>query len=238
MLLYYVRHGDPIYEPDQLTPLGQEQAKAVAKRLALHGIEQVYVSSSNRAIETARPLCNLLKLEPVELDWCNEKYAFRDLSVVTEEGKKAWAVDHPQTRRLLNSKDIRQMGEQWFMHPAFADTNIKDGMARFKRETDQFIRSLGYERNEEENCYIAREPNEKRIAWFAHWGAGGAILSHILSIPYPLFALHFSMGHSTVSIIEFREVNGMVIPKMLSYANDSHLYKEGLPTKFVNRIYL
>lgn len=40
MLLFYVRHGDPIYNPDSLTPLGERQAEAVAKRLALHGVMQ------------------------------------------------------------------------------------------------------------------------------------------------------------------------------------------------------
>ena len=49
MLFFYIRHGDPIYNPDMLTPLGQEQAHAVAKRLALFGIDRVFASSSNRA---------------------------------------------------------------------------------------------------------------------------------------------------------------------------------------------
>ena len=31
MLFFYVRHGDPIYDPDSLTPLGHRQAEAVAK---------------------------------------------------------------------------------------------------------------------------------------------------------------------------------------------------------------
>ena len=44
MLFFYVRHGDPIYNPNQLTPLGKRQAEAVAKRLAMHGIDEIYVS--------------------------------------------------------------------------------------------------------------------------------------------------------------------------------------------------
>lgn len=35
MIFYYVRHGDPTYKPNELTPLGRRQADAVAKRLAL-----------------------------------------------------------------------------------------------------------------------------------------------------------------------------------------------------------
>ena len=32
MLFFYVRHGDPIYNPDSLTPLGHEQARALGDR--------------------------------------------------------------------------------------------------------------------------------------------------------------------------------------------------------------
>ena len=61
MLLYYVRHGDPIYNPDQLTPLGQRQAEAIGKRLAVHGIDKIYSSTSTRAYQTALPLAEMLK---------------------------------------------------------------------------------------------------------------------------------------------------------------------------------
>ena len=50
MLLFYIRHGDPIYDPDSLTPLGLRQAEAVAKRLSLYGLDEIYASSSNRAM--------------------------------------------------------------------------------------------------------------------------------------------------------------------------------------------
>ena len=63
MILYYIRHGDPIYHPDSLTPLGKREAEAVAKRLAVYGVDGIYSSTSNRAIETAAPLAELLKKE-------------------------------------------------------------------------------------------------------------------------------------------------------------------------------
>ena len=54
MLFFYVRHGDPIYNPDSLTPLGERQAEAVSKRLAMYGIDKIYSSTSNRAYLTAK----------------------------------------------------------------------------------------------------------------------------------------------------------------------------------------
>ncbi len=34
MLLYYIRHGDPIYDPDSLTPLGERQSEALRRQTA------------------------------------------------------------------------------------------------------------------------------------------------------------------------------------------------------------
>lgn len=238
MLLYYIRHGDPIYDPDSLTPLGQEQAKAVAKRLALHGVDRIFTSSSNRAIQTAQPLCDLLKKESVPMDWCTEEKAHKALAVRTEDGSRKWALLHTPTKLLLNSNAIRQLGDQWYDHPDLADMGMKEGVTQIWQSTDKWLEELGYRRDEENNCYMAVKPNEERVALFAHWGAGGAIMSHILGIPWPQFALHFTMSHTAITVIEFREQDGVVIPKALTYANDSHIYREGLPTKFANRIYI
>ena len=62
MLLYIVRHGDPIYNPDSLTPKGHLQAKALAKRFALHGLDKIYSSPLIRAQQTAKPTCDILGL--------------------------------------------------------------------------------------------------------------------------------------------------------------------------------
>ena len=35
MFLYYVSHGDPIYDPDSLTEFAHKQAKALVKRVFL-----------------------------------------------------------------------------------------------------------------------------------------------------------------------------------------------------------
>ena len=76
------------------------------------------------------------------------------------------------------------------------------------------------------------------VALFAHEGFGGCFLSCILDIPYPMYALHFSMSHSDVTVIQFEEKDGIVTPCVLTASNDSHLYREGLPLKYQNYIYI
>ena len=81
MLLYILRHGDPIYNPDTLTEKGKLQAKALAERLAVHGLDRVYCSPHGRARETAQPTCEKLGLEMQIEDWTAEKYAWADFAV-------------------------------------------------------------------------------------------------------------------------------------------------------------
>ena len=50
MLLFFLRHADPIYSPDQLTPLGHRQAEALAKRLSAYGLDRIYSSTAKRAM--------------------------------------------------------------------------------------------------------------------------------------------------------------------------------------------
>ena len=85
--------------------------------------------------------------------------------------------------------------------------------------------------------YRAVRPNEERIALFAHQGFGLSFLSRVLNIPHPIFCTRFDMGHTGMTVIEFDADREYVIPRVLTLANDSHLYKDGLPTRYQNRIY-
>jgi hypothetical protein len=59
-----------------------------------------------------------------------------------------------------------------------------------------------------------------------------SFLSTILDIPYPKFSTHFDLGHSSITVIEFKELNGYAYPKIISLSNDSHLYKENVLTTY------
>lgn len=236
MLLFYIRHGDPIYNPDSLTELGKKQADALVKRMAECNPDKIYVSSSNRAIMTAEPTVRFLGKEPEILDWCNENHAWRELTVTTEDGKRKWCFQDEATCKLLASNEVRQLDRQWYEHPQFANTRFKEGIHRIQRETDQFMLSLGYRHDSERNGYIAERPNDDRIALFAHQGFGLAFLSCLLDVPYPLMTLHFDMGHSGMTVIEFKG-DDFVIPKALQVANDSHIFAAGMSTDYQNRVH-
>ena len=237
MLLFYIRHGDPVYNPDSLTPLGHRQAEAIAKRLALYGINRIFASTSNRAIETAIPTSELIKKEIEPLDFCNENHVWSEFTVRNDNGEWRWVFHDNNMRRLFVSKEVNKLGDKWYEHPDILKFNFKSGVDRVNGDVDNWIATLGYEHIREKGLYKAVSPNNDRIALFAHQAFGLAFLSSLLDIPYPYICTHFDMGHTGMTVIEFNETDGIVIPKVLSLANDSHIYKDGLPSCYNNSIY-
>ncbi|MCQ2494072.1 MAG: histidine phosphatase family protein [Lachnospiraceae bacterium] len=256
MLLFFIRHGDPTYNPDELTPLGKRQAESLARRIAKYGADEIYVSSSNRAIQTMQPTAEILKKEPVILDWTNESHAYEEQSMPTPDGGRAWGFALPEIKQLLTSSEIRKLGAEWYEHPKFKGTKFAEGHLRIKRQTREFLAQHGYEWDEERGMYKnlnfipetgsfeydptvkkASNRNEKRVVLFAHHGFGTNFLSAVLDIPFPQVCLKMNFGHTGMTVIEFGEKGEYVAPQMLTMANDGHLLADNMPTAYNNSIY-
>ena len=234
MLFFYVRHGDPIYNPDQLTPLGQRQAEAIGKRLAMFGVDRIYSSTSIRAQQTAQPTCELTKKEKVLLDFCHENHAWNEMTI-NVNGRKRWLFENEETKRLFVSDEVRKLGYQWYEHPAFCEYDFKKGMDRISKGTDELLVSLGYELDHKKHLYKVTRATDERVALFAHQGFGSLFLSCLLDVPYPEFSSHYDLQHTGMCAIEFRDVDGYAIPRVLTMGNDAHLYREGLPLNYNSR---
>ena len=234
MLLFYIRHGTPTYNPDALTPLGHRQAEAVARRLSVYGVDKIYSSTCNRAYETAVPTAEILGKEITRVDFANEEkawgYCGHDL-----QGENGWVFHKKKFIEIFARNDVRALGREWHTHPAFEGTHLGEGIKKVQRETDEFLLSLGYEHDLENNCYRAVRSNDERVALFAHQGFGLAFLSCVLDIPYPVFATCFDMTHTGMTVIEFKG-DDIVYPKTLELSGDGHLYREGLMTGYNNGI--
>lgn len=229
MRLFFVRHGQPIYDPDSLTPLGHEQAKALSKRFLLNGLDAVYASSSNRARQTAQPTCDLLCKEPIICDWAHEALAFDDFKAKDSEGKDQWILEVPDMVKKLNSPEVRELGREWYTHPYFADTNFERGVKRVDAAVDAFMEQLGLRHDRENACYHIIDKSPNRVALFAHYGFGLAFLSSVMDIPYNVFYPRFNIGLTgTTEILFYHHGDGVVIPQILQHASDAHLYREGL----------
>lgn len=233
MLLFYIRHGDPIYNPDSLTPLGHRQAEAIGKRLALYGVDEIYASTSERARLTALPTAEMLGKGINRLDFANEGHAWSELTTEVD-GYRTWLFHSRITRALFNTDELIDMGHNWYMHPELSYGNFGKGIERIQEGSDAFLLTLGYKRVGR-GRYEVVENNDRRIAFFAHQGFGLAFLSCLLGIPFPHYTTHFDICHSGMTVIEFKNEDGYAYPRVLMHSADSHLYKEGLPTRYIGR---
>ena len=234
MLLYFIRHGDPVYDPDSLTPFGRQQAEALANRLVINGFDEIYSSTSNRAIQTAMPTCERLGIEPKLLDFAHESHAWAELTTPREDGVPGitWLFFNRRTINLFNSKEIRDLGDRWYDYPEFKARNYEKGIMRIYDASDEFIKSLGYEHLRYTGKYKTVASSDKRVALFAHQGFGLAFLSCLLDIPYPAFCTHFDICTTGMTVIDFRDNGGFTVPKILMHSSDSHIYRDGLPTVY------
>ena len=230
MLLFYVRHGHPTYNPDCLTEAGFKEADALVCRMKRINPDKIFASTSTRAIQTAEPTAKHLGKEITLLDWCKEGHAWRDFTVKKEDGNFTWAFSHKPHIELFSSKEIRDLGEEWYSHPAFGE-RFEKGIKRIKTETYAFLEEQGFRHTEK--GYEVVKPNKERIALFAHQGFGLAFLSAVLDIPYPILCTRFDMTYTGITVIDFSGED-VVIPKMLQLSNDSHLFASDMETVYNN----
>lgn len=240
MYLYYIRHGDPIYDPDSLTELGHKQAQALSNRLAIYGLDKIFASTSTRAQMTAQPTAQRLNLPIIPCDWAHESLVYKDFSMQKEDGTYCWIFCDPHYADLFNSEEIIALGEKWYTHPAFAEKGFERGILRVHNAVDEFMLALGYKHDRARRRYqrvgecTPTDGIEKRIALFAHQGFGLAFLSSLLDIPFPFFSTHFDISHTGTSVIYFNDDNQFIYPRLMQHSNDSHLYKEDLLTGYSN----
>lgn len=238
MLLYFIRHGDPIYNPDSLTEKGKIQAEALSNRLVNSKIDRIYSSSSTRAIQTAEPTAKKLGKEIEILDWCNEKYVGAEFSII-ENGRPKWLFQSEEYLKKFSDNDMSKLGFEWYESQALSNEErqrFKSGIKRVQKHTYELLKELGYEHNDNGHCYTAVKPNDMRVALFAHDGFSKAFMSAVLDIPYP-YLVKFEHNHTGMTVIEFFSYDdGTAFARVLQYSNDSHLYKENLKTEYNNRI--
>lgn len=164
----------------------------------------------------------------------NESYAWKYFSVPDENGTCKWLYQQSKMRRVLANEEIFQLGYEWYEHPGFSEYHFKEGVDFFEKNVDEFMFSLGYEHDRTKHSYKAPKENNDRVVIFAHEGIGSVFLSMLLDIPYSIFIAHYAMTHTGMTVIEFENSGSDIIPRILSFSNDSHIYKEGLPTRYCN----
>jgi broad specificity phosphatase PhoE len=222
MRLFIIRHADPDYANNTITPAGHLEARALAERFKKLGLDRIYSSPLGRAIHTMQYTADALHMSHTIEEWTAEKGHCR----VTGEWGDYCAWDVPGEAIRARSPYVTH--DNWHEHELFGNPQFLDVHKDICRNSDAFLARHGYVR--EGGRYRIVKSNREKIAVFCHGGFGLWWLAHLLELPLPLVWSGFHMPASSVTTVLFDERSETwAVPRCTAFGDTSHLYAAGLP---------
>ncbi len=229
MRLLIVRHGDPDYENDTLTPTGRREAALLSKRFATISNAHFYVSPLGRAQDTARPTMARTGQTAETLPWLREFHAPIP-DPVTGEPRIPW--DHLPADWTAVPEYYDK--DRWRDAEVMARSKVGDEADRVTTGLDKLLARHGYER--EGGIYRVRKPNEDSIVLFCHFGVGCVMLGHLLGIsPMVLWHGFVALPTSVTTLITEERREGIAAFRVQAFGDTSHLAGAGILPSFSAR---
>lgn len=219
MRILIIRHGDPDYEHDSLTPKGWREAELLSDRICKMDIKAFYVSPLGRAKDTAS--CTLKKLgrTATEYPWLREFAPTIMRPDVSDRRMIAWDW-LPEDWTKEENFYCRDL---WMQHPALIEGKVPEEYRWITDSLDKLLAEHGYVR--ENNIYRVERANRDTIAFFCHFGLECVLLSHLLGISPMLLWHHTAAAPTSVTTLYTEERReGTAIFRMSSFGDISHLY--------------
>lgn len=215
MRIIFIRHGEPDYAHDCLTEQGRKQALAAAERLREEGIEEIFSSPLGRAAETAAAAADVLRLPVKTLDF------MRELHWGSIDGTPVPADGHPwDLADMLAAEGWDLTDPAWREHPYFSNNIVTAEADHVARETDGWLRSLGYERCGAYYRCVRPDSMQKTVALFSHGGSSAAAMGHILNLQFPYACGLFHLEFTGITVIRLDRNPGKQALPCLELAND------------------
>jgi broad specificity phosphatase PhoE len=204
-----IRHGDPDYTRDSLTPRGVTEAQRLAEALKEVDIDELYVSPLGRAKETCAHTAQAKQLEPVTLDWLRERGIKRDPVYLWEAPGE-----------MFLRADVLPTQNDWYL-PKGA---MPEGDEQYQRVRDGFDNLLSsYRYVRQGHRYRVDRSSDKRIALFCHKGVILTLLADVLHWALPMVFVSLHIHPSAVTRLEMVEAGGFAHLKALAINDLSHL---------------
>jgi probable phosphoglycerate mutase len=219
MRIVFIRHGDPNYEKDCLTPLGKKEALVVAKRLKKIGTEEpaakikkIYSSPLGRARQTADAAAKILRLDIETLDYMKE---------ISWSGDDLPCGGHPWTLSgwLVDKENFDFAKNDWRTHPYFKDNQARLDCQNIAAGIDQFLSRYGY--RHEGNRLFCERGTDETVAIFAHGGSIACVFAHLMGMPLPYALSSMFLAHTSISVLNFPSRPGEWIHPILELFNDA-----------------
>lgn len=244
MKLVFIRHGDPDYEIDSLTPDGRIEAQLLAEYLADKRMDEIFVSPLGRAQATASYTLEKLHRTAETMPWLRE---FNGRVRVWEDPELQAAmpseyVTNPHTPLIpWDILPAYLAARPNYFHPEnWRDTEVckhGDMVEVYESVTaafDELLKKHGYARDGK--IYRAEENNDKVLVFFCHFGVTCVLLSHLLGIsPFVLWHGFVSLPTGITVVNTEERVKGVACFRCERFGDLTHLALGGKAPSFAAR---
>lgn len=141
MKLLFVRHGDPDYAKDSLTPEGWEEADLLSEYLSSMKIDEIFVSPLGRAKDTARATLIKTGMHACEKEWMREFHSPIQRPYPSEATDYCWDWLPGEWTKYPQFFDR----DQWLNGPGITE-EIRREYQRVCTELDHLLEDHGYSR--------------------------------------------------------------------------------------------
>ena len=229
MKLLIIRHGDPDYSIDSLTPAGWKEAALLAERISKLDVKAFYVSPMGRAKDTASLTLQRMGRTAEEKSWLREFPA-----TIQKPNKEAPSICWDWLPQDWTTEPRFYDRGQWQEAPVFQESSAPKIYRNVCTELDALLAEHGYVR--QNDLYRAEHPNEDTIVLFCHFGLECVLLSHLLGIS-PMVLWHGTCAAPTsVTTLTTEERRaGIASFRMSAFGDISHLYAGNQEPAFAAR---
>ena len=219
MRILIIRHGDPDYEHDSLTPKGWKEAEYLSERISKMDIAAFYVSPLGRARDTASLTLKKMNRTATECQWLREFAPTIQRPDVTDRRIISWDW-LPQD--WTKEEDFYRR-DLWYTQSAMQEGKVKDEYDWVVTNFDALLAKHGYVRSGEN--YHVEKANTDTIVFFCHFGLECVLLSHLMNVSPMILWHHTCAAPTSVTTIYTEERRkGTAIFRVAGFGDISHLY--------------
>lgn len=232
MRLLFIRHADPDYVLDSLTPTGIQEAEALRDYLSSYSLDEVYCSPLGRARKTMEIALSSPAHEgivPIVLPYLKEF----DATIPAQKRSHICWDFLPE--ELEEDEELLTHPQDWVKAKIYASS--PDLLAKVKERFDGIDETLaknGYIRVN--NHYETKQGNERTIAFFCHFGVESLLLAHLINCsPVSLWHGTCAAPSSITEVYTEERREGKVSFRISHFGDTSHLKLKGYSDSFSAR---
>lgn len=221
MRILLIRHAEPDYSIDSLTPKGRVEAELLSRRMLHYDVRDFYVSPLGRAKDTAAYTLDKLGREAEVLPWLAE---FRGRCFNPLTGKKGlpWDLSPHLWSSLPGAYDVNA----WTRAPLFEGSDVPQIWQETAEGADALLARYGFRKDGP--VWRGDANTRDTIALFCHFGISMAFAGYLMDIS-PLILWHrtLTLPSSVTELVTEERVPGEVSFRMTRLGDITHLESAG-----------